>query len=327
MGDQQLNWGLIGTARINRAIIPAIRAAPRSRLAAVASRDHARATAYASEWEIPTAYDSYEALLADTAINAVYVPLPNHLHVEWTLKAIAAGKHVLCEKPIALDVEGVDAIAAAARAVGVVVTEAFMYRHHPQTGRVEALIADGAIGDIRLLRGAFTFMLDREHDVRLRPEWGGGSLWDVGCYPVSFARLLAREEPLAVAGLAVLGPTGIDVGFAGALRFPAGALALFDCGFRAPFRTEMAIVGSAGSLIIERPFKPSPRERLLLHREADTQEIDVAGEDLYVGEIRDLENAALDGASPTVSLADSRGTVAALLALREAAARSSPSPP
>jgi D-xylose 1-dehydrogenase (NADP+, D-xylono-1,5-lactone-forming) len=321
MAKGQLTWGLLGTARINRAVIPAIRAARRSQLAAVASRDAARANAFAAEWEIPAAHGSYEALLADPAIDAIYIPLPNHLHVEWTLQAVRAGKHVLCEKPIALDVSGVDAIEENAQRAGVVVAEAFMYRHHPQTRQVQSMVAEGVIGEPRLIRGAFTFMLDREHDVRLKPEWGGGSLWDVGCYPVSYARLLAGSEPIEHIGLAELGSTGIDVAFAGALRFPEGPLALFDCGFRAPFRTELTVVGTEATLVVERPFKPGLRERLLVRRGEQIETVDVEGEALYVGEIEDLERAALDGARPTVTLADSRGTVAALVALLESASR------
>ncbi|HEX6209905.1 MAG TPA: Gfo/Idh/MocA family oxidoreductase [Methylomirabilota bacterium] len=319
MTTSSLRWGLLGTARINRALIPAIRAARRSRLAAVASRDPAVADAYARDWEIPVAHGSYEALLADPAIDAVYIPLPNHLHVEWTLRAIAAGKHVLCEKPIALTPQDVERLADAAAAAGVVVTEGFMYRHHPQTARVEALVTGGAIGEPRLVRGAFTFTLMREADVRLRPEWGGGSLWDVGCYPVSYARLLARAEPVSVTGLAEDGPTGIDLTFAGTLRFPDGLLASFDCGFRGPLRTELEVVGDEATLVVPHPFKPGQHEQLRIVRPEGARVVDVEGELLYVGEIRDMEDAALDGRPPTVSLTDSRGTVAAVAALYESA--------
>src|SRR3954470_22894573 len=152
-------WGLLSTARINRAVIPPLRQSARHELRAVASRDRARGEAYAREWEIPIVYDSYDALLADPQIDAVYNPLPNGLHAEWTIKACRAGKHVLCEKPIALSVAEVDAIAAAADGAGVVVTEAFMYRHHPQTGRLRELVEDGTIGGLLLVRGSFSFQL------------------------------------------------------------------------------------------------------------------------------------------------------------------------
>ena len=313
-----LRWGLLGTARINRSLIPAIRASARSQLVGVASRVADRASAYAGEWQIPIAYASYEAMLADPQIDAVYVPLPNHLHVEWTLHAIAAGKHVLCEKPMALVPSDVDRVATAAAAGGVVVAEAFMYRHHPQTLQVAAMVRDGRIGRLRVVRGAFTFTLSRPNDVRLVPEWGGGSLWDVGCYPVSYARLLAGE-PLAVSAQAVRHETGIDMAVTGTLLFPDAVMGVFDCGFGAHFRTFVEIAGAEGVITLETPFKPGAEAPLRLTRGDDVQTIVVAGEPLYLGEIQDLEAAVLDGRPTRVALADSRGNIAALAALHEAA--------
>jgi predicted dehydrogenase len=310
-----LRWGLLGTARINRSLIPAIRAGERSTLVAVASRDRARAEAYAREWEIPRAFGSYESLVADPGIDAVYVPLPNHLHVDWTVAAALAGKHVLCEKPIALDAAGVDRIAEAARTGRVAVAEAFMYRHQAQTDRVIELVADGAIGTLRFVRGSFSFPLTREGDVRLTPEWGGGALWDVGCYPVTYAMLVAGGTPVLVSGLAEYGPTGVDLTFSGVLAFAGGMLAAFDCGFASAFRTGMEIVGSDAVLHVDNPFKPGPRETLRLQRDGRETAIAVAGGALYSGEIADIERAALDGATCRVSLADSRASVATLAAL------------
>jgi D-xylose 1-dehydrogenase (NADP+, D-xylono-1,5-lactone-forming) len=315
----RLRWGLLGTARINRSLIPAIRAGERSELAAVASRDASRADAYAREWEIPRAFDSYEALVADPDIDVVYIPLPNHLHVEWTVAAARAGKHVLCEKPIALGPAGVDRIAEAARAGKVAVAEAFMYRHQAQTDRVMALIAEGAIGRLRFLRGTFSFPLTREGDVRLTPEWGGGALWDVGCYPVTYAMLVAGGPPVVVSGRAEHGPTGIDVTFAGVLEFADGMLGAFDCGFKSVFRTSMEIVGTDGVLHIGNPFKPGPRETIHFHRDGVETPIAIEGAALYSGEIADIERAALDGQPCRVSLAQSRASVATLCALYESA--------
>ncbi len=320
MAHRRLRWGLLGTARINRAIIPAVRQATRSSLDAVASRDAARADAYAREWEIPRAVGSYEALVADPAIDVLYVPLPNHLHAEWAIAAARAGKHVLCEKPIALTPADVDRIEAAARQAGVVVTEAFMYRHHAQTHRVATLVRDGAVGALRFVRGTFTFPLAREADVRLRPEWGGGSLWDVGCYPVGYARLLAAADPETVTGLAEVGPTGIDVAFGGSLQFPGGLLAGFDCGFRAAYRTSVEIAGTEGTIDVAAPFKPGVHEQLRVTRGDAVSLIDIAADALYLGEIEDMERAALDGAPPAVTLADSRGNVTTLVALLRSAA-------
>jgi D-xylose 1-dehydrogenase (NADP+, D-xylono-1,5-lactone-forming) len=315
----RLGWGLLGTARINRSLIPAIRAGARSDLVAVASRDQARADEYAREWEIPRAYGTYEALLADPAVHVVYVPLPNHLHVDWTVAAARAGKHVLCEKPIALDPQSVDRIAEAAHSHHVAVAEAFMYRHQAQTARVLELVAEGAIGALRFVRGSFSFPLTRAGDVRLTREWGGGALWDVGCYPVTYALLLAGGPPAHVSGQAERGPTGIDVTFAGVLEFGDGMLGAFDCGFASAFRTSMEIVGSEGVLHVSNPFKPGMRETLHLHRDGADREVVVEGGALYSGEIADLERAALDGGQCAVTLSDSRASVATLAALHRSA--------
>jgi len=319
-----LGWGILGTARINRMLIPPLRASRGNRLVAVASRELARGEAYAREWQIGRVYGSYEALLEDPEIDAVYVPLPNHLHAEWTIKAAQAGKHVLCEKPLALSVDEVDAMAAACRAAGVVMAEGFMYRHHPQTLEVKRLLDAGAIGTLRFLRGSFSFPLARPADVRLRPEWGGGCLWDVGCYPVSFARFLLGSEPLRVVASQVLGPTGIDETFAGQAEFPGGVLFQFDCGFRSQPRAEMELSGTGGTLRAPHPWRPEQEHPLQLVRDGTLEEIRVPGEDRYLLEIEDLERAIRTGAPPRVSVADSRANVAALVALQRSAREGRP---
>ena len=167
MPNKTLNWGLLSTARINRALITPLRASKRNYLLAVASRTQKSADAYAREKKIPRAHGSYEALLADPEIDVVYISLPNHLHAEWTIKAVQAGKHVLCEKPLALSVDDVDAVQAAASKHGRVVMEAFMYRHHPQTLKVQEIVKSGALGTLKLVRGSFSFILSREEDIRL----------------------------------------------------------------------------------------------------------------------------------------------------------------
>src|SRR5687767_6482453 len=172
MSNKILHWGLLSTARINRSLIPPLRASKRNQLVAVGSRAQDSADKYAQEWKIPRAHGSYEALLADPEIDVIYNPLPNHLHAEWTIKAVEAGKHVLCEKPLALNVEEVDAIQSAARKHGRIVMEAFMYRHHPQTLKVQELVKNGSLGTLKLIRGSFSYVLSREGDVRLKPEMG-----------------------------------------------------------------------------------------------------------------------------------------------------------
>jgi xylose dehydrogenase (NAD/NADP) len=311
----KLRWGILGVARINRALVPPLQAAERHELVAIASRDAGRAAEAAKQWQIPRAYGSYEDLLADRDIDVVYIPLPNGLHATWTIRAAEAGKHVLCEKPLALTVDEVDRVQDAARRAGVVVAEAFMYRHHPQTLRVRELVAAGSLGTIRLVRGAFTFSLTRDADPRLDPAQGGGSLWDVGCYPVSFARFVLGEEPVEVFGWQATGATGVDLTFAGALRFPSGALGLIDCGFASPFRTHVEVVGSEASLVIPRPFKPGAAETILVSRGESVEEVRVTGADLYLGEIEDMADAILLGQPSRVTLAESRGNVASLVAL------------
>jgi len=319
-----LRWGILGTARINRMLIPPLQASPNNRLVAVASRDLARGEAYAREWRIGRAHGSYQALLADPEIDAVYIPLPNHLHAEWTIKAARAGKHVLCEKPLALTLEDVDAMVAACREKGVVLAEGFMYRHHPQTLKLKELLDAGAIGELRYLRGAFSFELTRPNDVRLRPEWGGGCLWDIGCYPVSFARLLVGQEPALVFGSQVLGPTGIDEVFAGQAAFPGDVLFQFDAGFRSPSRAEMELAGTKGWIRAQHPWRPEQDHPLLLHREGRTEEIRVPGEDRFLLEIEDLCATVRTGRAQRVSLADSRANVAVLLAFLRSAREGRP---
>jgi len=321
-----LRWGLLGAARINRSIIPALRASPRSELVAVASRDPARAAAYAREWGIPRTFGRYEDLLADREIDVVYNPLPNSLHAEWTIRAARAGKHVLCEKPLAISVEEVDAIAKAAREASVVVAEGLMYRHQNLTREVRAMVERGMLGELRVVRGCFTFPLTREGDVRLDPALGGGCLWDLGVYPISYARMMIGSEPSEAFGWQTLGPTGIDVAFAGQLRFPSNVVLQCDTGFRAAFRRDVEIVGSEASLFIPNPFKPGPSEPVHLVRGDERQTIDVAGSDahLYLGEVEDLADAVLLGRPPAVSLVDSRGTVAAIVALLASAREGRP---
>jgi len=313
-----LRWGVLSTARINRAIVPALRASERHALVAVASRDRARAEAYASEWDIPRTYGSYTELLADPDIDAVYIPLPNALHAEWTVRAAEAGKHVLCEKPLALTTSEVDGIADAAGRAGVVVAEAFMYRHHPQTLRVKALLDEGAIGELQLIRSAFTFTLTRPGDVRLDPSLGGGSLWDVGCYPVSMSRYLTGREPRRVSGCQRLGPTGIDLSFYGELDF-GDMQAQFDCGFTSPLRTRLEVVGSAGAITVTAPFKPGLEEELTIARDGGVETMRVQGQPLYSGQVNDFAEAVALGRAPRIPLADSRATVATIEALYRAA--------
>jgi predicted dehydrogenase len=314
-----LRWGLLSTARINRALIPPLQNSERNRVMAVASRDLATAEAYARERGIPRALGSYEALITDPEIDVIYNPLPNHLHAPWSIRALEAGKHVLCEKPLALSLQEVDDMEAAARASGRVLMEAFMYRHHPQTLRVRELVQSGALGQLQFIRGTFSFTLTDEANVRWKPEWGGGALWDVGCYPVSYARFIAGTEPLEVFGQQWLGRGGVDETFIGQLRFPGDVYAQFDCAFRSPYRTHLEVVGSEGVLNVPVPYGPRFSERITLKRGDQTETLEMPGRDLYALQIENLADAILLGAAPHVSLADSRGNTVTILALFESA--------
>jgi len=321
----KLRWGLLSTARINRVLLPPLRASTRNELTAVASRDLNRAKTYADERKIPRVFGSYEALLADPDVDVIYNPLPNSLHAEWTIKAAEAGKHVLCEKPLANTVEEVDAMTEAAEKAGIVLMEAFMYRHHPQTIRVKELVESGAIGKLQLIRGSFTFSISDEGDVRLNASLGGGSIWDVGCYPISYARLIAGGEPIEVFGWQTKGQgSGVDETFIGEMRFPNNVYAQFDSGFRTPQRTHIELVGDKGSITLKKPFTPWLNEEIVLINDNEKKIITVPGQDLYLGEVENMADAILDGVPPRMSLADSRNNVATIWALLQSARTGKP---
>ncbi len=248
-----MRLGILSTAHINRLVIPGAHASPKIDLIGVASRDRGRADAYAREWEIERSYGSYEALLEDTDIDAVYISLPNTLHCEWSIRAVEAGKHVICEKPLSRHPEDVEQAFDAAERAGRLLTEAFMYRHNPQTRKLAELVRDGAIGELRVVRSAFSYSLYDTTNIRLRADVEGGSLMDVGCYCVSGSRLLAGE-PESVFGQASIGPSGTDWVFAGTMRFPGDVFAQFDCGTSLPDRDELEAVGTEGSLFLDDPW-------------------------------------------------------------------------
>ena len=255
----------------------------------------------------------------------IYISLPNSLHAEWTIRAVEAGKHVLCEKPLAVSTAEVDRVIAAAQAHGKIVAEAFMYRHHPQTLKVKELVDSGTIGELRLVRGAFAFNINNPGDVRLNPGLAGGSLWDVGCYPVSFTRYVIGREPEEVFGWQVTGASGVDEVFSGQMRFPGGILAQFDCGFRSDFRAQMEFVGSQGTILVNSPYKPETSEKIVLRRDGDEQAIRVRGPKLlYSGEVEDMADAVLHGKPQRVTLANSRANVATLVALLQSAREGKP---
>lgn len=317
--DKPLNWGLLSTAKINRALIRPLTSSKRTRVLAVASRSLSTAESYAREWRIPRAHGSYEALLTDPDIDVIYNSLPNHLHAEWSIKALRAGKHVLCEKPIALTLAEVDAMTQAARETGKVLAEAFMYRHHPQTLKVKEIVESGALGKLQLIKGAFTFNLTREGDIRSKKETGGGSIWDIGCYPISYARMIAGLEPIEVFGWQVTSENGVDNSFYGQMRFESEIHAQFDSGFKSPLRSMIEIVGTDGALTVPAPFKPERNSEIFISRGDKVEKIKIKGGMLYMGEVDDMCDAVTQNKAPRVSLADSRANIAVILALVESA--------
>ena len=237
-------------------MIPALKKSDMAQVAAVASRDTTRAHLFASEMDIPQSYGDYQALLDDDEIDVVYIPLPNHLHKEWTLRAAEAGKHILCEKPLALDAKECREMIAGAQANGVQLVESFMYRHHPRILAAKEMVRSGMIGEIRTIESAFTFKLENADDIRYQPEMGGGALMDVGCYCVNLSRLMAGREPITVQARAVWAQSGVDDQLTGILDFGEGLIAHFDCGFNQTRRQRAIVAGSLGYLDLPEVFSP-----------------------------------------------------------------------
>lgn len=317
-----VRWGIVSTADINRKVIPGAKASPKVDLVAVASRTQERAEQYASWWEIPQAYGSYEALLSDDAIEAVYISLPNTLHCEWSIKALEAGKHVLCEKPLSRHPDEVAAAFDAAERTGRLLSEAFMWRHNPQTARLNELVAQGAIGELRLVRSVFSYGLYDESNIRLQTDVEGGALMDVGCYNVSGSRFLAGE-PERVFGEAWYGPTGTDWVFAGTMRFPGDVIASFDCGTALPNRDELEAIGSEGSLFLDDPWH-CLRPEIELRRDDEVERIEIEPQDSYRLELENVSDAIRGTGELLLARDDAMAQARVLEALHQSATTRAP---
>ncbi|MGB8349951.1 MAG: Gfo/Idh/MocA family oxidoreductase [Gaiella sp.] len=314
-----MRLGLLSTANINRAILAGAAKTDRVDVVAVGSRDAQRAEAYAAEHGIATAHSSYQALLADPDVEAVYISLPNGMHHEWTMQALAAGKHVLCEKPYTRHPGEAEEAFDAADAAGLVLAEAFMYRHHPQTAAVARLVADGAVGRLCAVKATFTFPLHDLSDVRALPELDGGALMDVGCYCVSGIRLLAGE-PEHVRGEQVTGTTGIDMAFHGTLRCADDVVGQFEASFRSPQRQSLEAVGEDGVLVVEAPWRLDWGGSVTLRRDGETEVVEVEGADSYTRELENLADAIEGGAPALLGRADAVGQARVIDALYRSAA-------
>jgi predicted dehydrogenase len=301
VSTETIRWGVMSTANIGRAaVVPAIAASRSGRVEAVASRDVERARVFAGAHGIARWHGRYQDLVDDPEVDAVYVPLPNSLHREWTLRALRAGKHVLCEKPLALTEDQCLEMDAAAREAGVTLMEAFMYRFHPRTEQVASMVRGGALGTVRAIRSTFTFRLTRPGNIRMDPGLGGGALMDVGCYCVNVSRTLAGAEPVAVQAQANWAESGVDAEMAGILRFPDGLLAHFDCALTTERAESFEVAGEAGFLRVPSAFLPGTADAAIEEHRGRGERTDhvVPGADEYVRMVEHFADCVRTGAAP-----------------------------
>ena len=317
-----VRWGVLSTANIGRAAVnPAIQASSNGELVGIASRDGATAQRFAKAHGFTASYGSYEALLDDPDIDAVYIPLPNSLHREWAVRSARAGKHVLCEKPLALDVAECREMAAAAKDAGVQLMEAFMYRFHPRTERVLDLIQAGRVGDLRTVRSSFTFRLTKPGNIRLDPELGGGSLMDVGCYCVNATRTLAGAEPVEVQATANWASSGVDDHMVGVLRFADGLLGHFDCALTMERREFYEAAGTEGTLVVDDAFLPGTGPVSVQERRGRGPHADhsVDGADEYLLMVEHFADCVLAGKGLRYSAEEAAANMRVIGALLESA--------
>jgi xylose dehydrogenase (NAD/NADP) len=308
-----IRWGLLSTADINQPVIRAARASDTAEVVAVGSRDQARADAYARANDIARAYGSYEALLAADEVDAVYISLPNSLHVDWAIRALEAGKHVLCEKPFGRRPDEVERAFDVAEEAGLILMEGFMWRHHPQTRKLEEVVRSGRIGEPRVVRTRFSFPLDDLANIRMRPELDGGGLMDVGCYCISGARLIGGD-PQLVFGRQVAGPTGVDVRFVGTLHFPGDLLGQFVCGMDMPHSAQLEVVGSEASAVVPDPWLCRDP-----HIEIGDERIEVEDADRFQLELENMSDAIRGEGEPLLGRDDAVGQARTIDALYRSA--------
>ena len=310
---EPVRWGLLSTARINEAILTGAAKTGTTEIVAVASRDQARADEYAREHGLARAHGSYEALLEDDDVEVVYNSLPNSMHVEWSIRALEAGKHVLCEKPLDKSPGEVERAFGVADEAGRLLMEAFMYRHHPQTLKLAELVATGAIGELRNLRSVFTWMMSDDTDVRLVPALDGGALMDLGCYCISMQRVLAGEPEL-VLGQQRVGPTGVDLAFNGILRFAGDVLGTFHCGFDLPEANGIEAIGSEGVAIVPDPVRCRDHHVLL-----NGERVDVEDVDRYCLQVANFSEAVRGEGAPLLGREDALAQARTIAALYRSA--------
>ncbi|TDY45287.1 putative dehydrogenase [Alicyclobacillus sacchari] len=307
MTKQKLRWGVLGCADIAvRKVIPGIQKSQTGSVIAVASRSQEKADAAATQFGIARAYGNYEELLADRDVDAVYIPLPNHLHKEWTIRAAQAGKHVLCEKPIALSAAEAEEMVVACAKAGVLLAEAFMYRHHPRYERISQIVRSGEIGVIRGIHATFTFNNASDFgNVRYRREWGGGSLYDVGCYPISAARLILADEPVAATAVGFTSSQhdDVDMMVSGLVEFPNAVGLTFDCAMWAAPRNTLEVLGSDGRIEVANAFVGEDLSIKVITSRGERVEA-FPNLDAYTLQADDFADALLNGGSLRFQPAD-----------------------
>ncbi len=315
-----IKWGILGASSIARSFIQGVRRTPGAgEIAAVASRSLNKARAYADETLVPLSFGSYAELLDPSLVDAIYNPLPNSLHAEWTIRSLAAGLPVLCEKPFTVNAGEAEEVAAASERTGLPVAEAFMYRFHPQYEELWKLLADGAIGDLVSMHSIFSHTLDDPGIVQADPDLGGGVLMDLGAYCVNVARLVACEEPEWVSGTA--NRDAIDQSFWGTLGFPGGLIATFEASFEAHDREWVEIAGTKGRIALPSPWVGGPKGgEILLHRNARLETVSSPGGDPYGLEALDFANAIRTGQAPTYTVDDAIANMQVIDALYESEA-------
>jgi xylose dehydrogenase (NAD/NADP) len=339
---KKLRWGVIGTGRIADQLVRAWELSNTNELAAIASRDNAKAQEWANKNHAVHAFDSYEKMLASDVIDAVYIPLPNGLHKEWTVKAAQAGKHVLCEKPLADNAAQVEEIIAARDANHVTIMEAFMYRFHPKTLKWQAMVRSGAVGDLKIIRASFTFFLRTPRNIRMDSTLAGGVLMDLGCYPVSISRMVADAEPTAVYCRAVWGEdagkvthdearirtltsddahlVGVDHTMSAVMEFPNHVLAVVDWSFTADSHQWLSIAGTHGHIGVTAPFRMGEEEQVILYdHENKHEDVMVPGANEYHKMVDHFAETVLQGKPISYTLENSLGQARTIDALYQSA--------
>lgn len=324
---RRLRWGILGAANINKRLIPAMQASRNGDVVAIASRSQDKANHAAQQFGIPQAYGSYEALLADPTIEAVYNPLPNHLHQPWTVAALAAGKHVLCEKPLALDAEEAQAMRDAAAQHALCLMEAFMYRFHPRMRELRRLLDEGVIGDVHFINAVFSFQMTNLQNIRLDPTMGGGAIMDIGSYGLNFSRYIAGVEPSEVFAFGEYGKVStVDESVTITMRFPNGILAHVDCSFRVPRRMWAEVVGSAGRIVVPSAWLPGMAETILAIDRSDSapETLKFAGIDQYQIMVEEFAEAVMSQQPVPLPVTDAVNNMRVIDAVRRSAATNQP---